>query len=78
MVHATLSWHEPINLSDVKRALEIETELGRQRPLDSPPAGNGKGALDGELILGEPRDLEPAHDLSHGLGPEGRRHAVGE
>jgi hypothetical protein len=48
-----LAWHKPVDVSEVKHALEIEGELGRER------------ALDGELILEESRGLEPAADLRH-------------
>lgn len=48
-----LAWHKPVDVSEVKHALEIERELGRER------------ALDGELILEESRALEPAGDLRH-------------
>jgi hypothetical protein len=54
-----LTWHKPVDMSEVKRALAIERELGRERVLD------GERALDGELVLEEPRVLEPASDLGH-------------
>jgi hypothetical protein len=54
-----LAWHKPVDVSEVKHALEIERELGRERVLD------GERALDGELILEESRGLEPAADLRH-------------
>lgn len=72
MVYATLTWQEPIDLSDVKRALEIERELGSQRPLDGQPTRKAEGTLDEELILEGPRDLEPVGDLQSRLGPHGR------
>jgi hypothetical protein len=54
-----LAWHKPVDVSEVKHALEIERELGRERVLD------GERALDGELILEESKALEPARDLGH-------------
>jgi hypothetical protein len=46
-----VAWHKPVDVSEVKHALEIEKELGRKR------------ALDGELILEESKALEPTSDL---------------
>jgi hypothetical protein len=52
-----LAWDNPVNVSEVNHALEIERELGRERALD------GERVLDDELILEESRALVPVGDL---------------
>lgn len=74
----TLLWHEPIDSSDLKRALEIERELGRQRPIDSEPVRDGERVLDRDLILEGPRNLNPVGDLRYQPGSEGRRRPADE